>query len=137
MNYRFAACATLVWCFCIVLPVPIMEQTQPSSSGQPQSSTEQTRAVAGAQAQGVEKAQQISQYLNLSPQQESQLMPILENEAPKIQAIKNDPSLTADEKRKRLKEVHQQTDKLAKPILTPIQWKQWEQYRKNQLADIK
>lgn len=137
MNYRFAACAALVLCFCLVLSVPLMAQAQPSSSGQPQSSTEQTRTVSGPQAQGVEKAQQVSQMLNLSPQQQSQLTPILEQEVPKVQGIKNDTNLTADEKKKRLKEVHQQTDKLVKPILTPIQWKQWVQYRKTELADIR
>ena len=52
MNYRFAACATLVLCFCLVLSVRVMAQAQPSSSGQPQSSTEQTRTVTGPQAHG-------------------------------------------------------------------------------------
>lgn len=142
MSYRFAACATLV--FCLVLSIPLMAQTQPStdtqtqpSTGQTQSTTEQTRTVTGPQAQGVEKAQQVSQMLNLSPQQQSQLTPILEDEAPKVQDIKNDTHLSTDEKKDRIKKVHEQTDKLVKPILTPVQWKQWETYRKTQMADIK
>jgi hypothetical protein len=136
MNYRFAACATLVLCVCLALSIPLTAQTQPST-GQTQSSTERSRTSTGPEAQGVEKAQRVSQMLNLSPQQESQLTPILETEAPKVQAIKTDTNLTADEKKKRLKEVHGQTDKLVKPILTPVQWKQWEQYRKTELTDIK
>jgi hypothetical protein len=114
MNYRFAACATLALCVCLVLSIP-----------------------AGAQTQTSDKAQKISQALNLSSQQQSQLTPILENEEPKVQAIKNDPNLTSDQKQAKTKKVYEQTDKLVKPILNPVQWKQWEQYRTNELANIK
>jgi hypothetical protein len=114
MNYRFAAYATLALSICLVLSIPVMAQTQPT-----------------------DKAQKISQALNLSPQQQSQITPILENEEPKVQDIKNDSHLTADEKKQRVKKVYDETDKLVKPILSPVQWKQWEQYRKNELSDIK
>lgn len=136
MKYRFAACATLVLCFCLALTLPLMAQTQPSDS-QTQSSTERSQTVTGAQAHGAEQASQVSQMLNLSPQQQQQLTPILEQEGPKVADIKNDSHLSADEKKDRIKKVNEQTDKLVKPILTPIQWKQWETYRKTQRADIK
>lgn len=122
MNYRFAACATLVLCVCLVLSISVMAQTQPSM---------------GSQAQTGDKAQKISQALNLSPQQQSQMTPILENEEPKVQDIKNDTNLSSADRQARIKKVYEQTDKLVKPILSPVQWKQWEQYRKNELANIK
>jgi hypothetical protein len=114
MNYRFAACATLVLCVCLVLSIPVMAQTQPA-----------------------DKAQKISQALNLSPQQQSQVTPILEDEEPKVQGIRNDTHLSTDERQARIKKMYEETDKLVKPILTPVQWKQWEQYRKNELSNIK
>jgi hypothetical protein len=120
MNYRFAACAMLVLCVYLVLSTPVMAQTQ-----------------SGSQAQAADKAQKISQALNLSSQQQSQMTPILENEDPQVQDIKNDTHLSADEKQARIKKVYEQTDKLVKPILSPVQWKQWEQYRKNELSNIK
>jgi hypothetical protein len=120
MNYRFTAFATLILCVCLVLSISVMAQT-----------------TTGSQAQAADRAQKISQALNLSPQQQSQLTPILENEEPQVRDIKNDTQLSTDEKQTRIKKVYEQTDKLAKPILTPVQWKQWEQYRKNELADIK
>ena len=120
MNYRFAACAMLVLCVCLVLSIPVMAKT-----------------ATGSQAQPADKAQKISQALNLSSQQQSQVTPILENEEPKVQDIKNDTQLGADEKQARIKKVYEQTDKLVKPILSPVQWKQWEQYRKNELSNIK
>jgi hypothetical protein len=113
----------LVLCVCIVLSIPVMAQTQ--------SSMEPSQTATGSQAQ------KISQALNLSPQQQSQVTPILENEEPKVQDIRNDTHLSTDEKQARIKKVYEQTDKLMKPILSPVQWKQWEQYRKNELSNIK
>jgi hypothetical protein len=118
MNCRSAACAALVLCVSLVL-WPLMAQT-----------------ATGSQAQAGDKAQKISQALNLSPQQQSQLTPILQNEEPKVQDIKSDTNLSADDKKQRIKKVYGETDKLVKPILTPVQWKQWEQYRNNELSDI-
>jgi hypothetical protein len=89
-----------------------------------------------AQEPGAERAQKIAQVLNLSPQQQSQLTPIIEAEAPKVQAIAQDTSLSADEKVKKLKAVHAQTDPLVKNILTPTQYKQWQTIRKDELANI-
>jgi flagellar motility protein MotE (MotC chaperone) len=118
MKSRIVMYATLTLCFYLVLSVRSPAQTQ-------------------SQEPGTDKAQKVSQILNLSPQQESQLTPILQTETPKIQAIKDDPSLSASEKKKKLKEIHEQNDRLIKPILTPIQYKQWEQIRKNELEQIK
>jgi hypothetical protein len=98
---------------------------------------ERSQAAAGSQAQSTDKVQKISQALNLSPQQQSQLTPILENEEPKVQDIKSDTNLSTDERQGRIKKVYGETDKLVKPILTPVQWKQWEQYRKNELSNVK
>jgi hypothetical protein len=128
MIYRFAACAALVLCVCLALSIPVMAQTQ---------SAERSKSVTGSQAQATDKAQKISQALNLSPQQQSQVTPILENEDPKVQDIKSDTNLNTDQKQARIKKVYEETDKLVKPILTPVQWKQWEQYRKNELSNIK
>jgi hypothetical protein len=129
MNYRFAACATWVLCVYLVLSISAVARTH--------SSMEQSQEATGSQAQAVDKAQKISQALNLSPQQQSQLTPMLENEEPKVQGIKTDPHLSTDERKDRIKKVYEETDKLVKPILSPVQWKQWEQYRKNELSDIK
>lgn len=95
--------------------------------------------VAKPQAQGpaAEKAQKVAQILALTPQQQSQLAPILEAEAPKVKAITDDPNLSGAEKMKKLKAVHAQTDPLVKSILNPTQYKQWEQIRKDELEKMK
>ena len=122
MKYHFSASATLVFCVCLVLSISAIAQMQTGT---------------GSPTQAADKGQKISQALNLSPQQESQVTAILENEEPKVQDIRNDTNLSTDERQKKIKKVYEDTDKLVKPILTPIQWKQWEQYRKNELSNIK
>ena len=86
---------------------------------------------------GSEKLQKISQVLNLSPQQKSQLEPILEVEAPKVKAIQNNPSLSGKEKMKQLKAIHSQSDPQVKAILNPTQYKQWEAIRKDEIDQMK
>ena len=85
----------------------------------------------------MEKAQKVAQVLNLSPQQESQLQPILEAEAPKVKAIAQDPNLSTKEKQKKLKAVHSKTDPLVKSILTPSQYGQWQTIRSAEVQQIK
>ena len=95
--------------------------------------------AAKAQQEGgaAQKLEKLSQVLNLSPQQKSQLAPIVEAEAPKVQAIKGNPSLSGKEKVKQLKSVHEQTDPLVKTILNPTQYQQWQTIRKDELDQIK
>jgi hypothetical protein len=125
MKFPIAACATLTFCFCGVLSTPVVAQTQE----QPGQAEEQT-AQPGP---GAQKAAKVAQILNLSPTQKSQLTPILEAEAPKVQAINQDPNLSPSEKAEKLKAVHAQTDPLVKSILTPTQYKQWQVIRRDEM----
>ena len=80
-----------------------------------------------------EKLQMLSQALNLSPQQKTQLLPILEAEAPKVEAIKNNSSLPPGEKAVQLREIHQQTDPTVQTILTAQQYKEWQSIRTREI----
>jgi hypothetical protein len=100
-------------------------------------------AVQVARAQGEpaaaaeQKLQQVSQVLNLSPTQKSQLEPILQAELPKLEAVKNNPSLSGREKKKQMKAIHSQADPQVKAILNPTQYKQWESMRQDEINEIK
>jgi hypothetical protein len=84
-----------------------------------------------------QKLQRLSQILNLSPQQKSQLLPILQAEAPKLQAIKSNPSLSKRDKKKELKAIHDQADPQVKLILSPTQYEQWKDIRKQEIEEAK
>lgn len=81
----------------------------------------------------VQKLQQLSQTLNLSPQQKGEMLPILQQEGPKLQAIKNDPNLTAVQKAMQLRAIHQETDPQVKTILSPQQYQEWQAIRQREV----
>lgn len=81
----------------------------------------------------VQKLQQLSQVLGLSPVQKEQLLPILEVEGPKIEAIKGSPSLTEGQKLLQLRAIHQQTDPQVKAILSPQQYQMWQSIREQEI----
>jgi len=81
------------------------------------------------------KLEAIAQQLNLTPQQKAKVLPILAEEAPKVQAIKNDNSLTKIQKVQRLKAVHEQTDPQMKAILSPAQYQKLQAIRQQAIRD--
>lgn len=81
------------------------------------------------------KAQAIAQQLNLTPQQKEKILPILAAEVPKVQAIKNDNSLSKIQKVQQLKAMHQQTDPQMKAILSPEQYQKLQAIRLQTIRD--
>lgn len=81
------------------------------------------------------KLEAISQQLNLTPQQKAKVLPILRDEAPKVQAIKNDNSLSRMQKAQSVKAIHQQTDPQMKAILSPEQYQKLQAIRHQALSD--
>ena len=86
-------------------------------------------------AGAMSKAQAIAQQLNLTPQQKEKILPILAAEAPKVNAIKNDNSLSKMQKMQQVRAIHQQTDPQMKSILTPEQYEKLKQIRLQAVKD--
>ena len=78
----------------------------------------------------------IAKQLNLTPEQKSKLMPILEAEAPKIKALKENASLSPMQKLDQLRAIHQQTDPQTQAILTAQQYIQWEEIRRQEVTKL-
>ena len=81
------------------------------------------------------KAQAIAQQLNLTPQQKEKILPILADELPKVNAIKNDNSLSRMQKMQQVRTIHQQTDPQMKAILSPEQYQKLKDIRTQALRD--
>jgi hypothetical protein len=96
-------------------------------------------AIAPAsQAQGQNSAQaqklaMVAKQLNLTPQQKMKLMPILADEAPKVEAIKANTSLTGLQKMEQLRALHEQTNPQVQAILSPQQYEQLQQIRQHEI----
>jgi Spy/CpxP family protein refolding chaperone len=82
-----------------------------------------------------QKAEAIAQQLNLTPQQKVQILPILRQEVPKVNAIKNDNSISRMQKLQQIKAIHQQTDPQMKSILTPAQYEKLKTLRQQAISD--
>jgi hypothetical protein len=81
------------------------------------------------------KAQAIAQQLSLTPQQKEKILPILADEVPKVNAIKNNNSLSSTQKTQQVRAIHQQTDPQMKAILSPEQYQKLKQIRTQTIRD--
>ena len=81
------------------------------------------------------KVQAIAQQLDLTPQQKGKILPILADEVPKVEAIKNDNSLSKVQKIQQIKAIHQQTDPQVKAILSQEQYQKLQAIRKQAIQD--
>lgn len=80
-----------------------------------------------------QKFEQLATQLALTPEQKRQLIPILVAEAPKVQAIKADSSLTKIQKLQQIKAIHEQIDPQVKAILSPEQYQKLQGIRRQEL----
>ena len=81
------------------------------------------------------KVQAIAQKLDLTPQQKVKILPILADEGPKVEAIKNDNSLSKVQKIQQIKVIHQQTDPQMKAILSPAQYQKLQAIRQQAIRE--
>lgn len=86
--------------------------------------------------QAIEKIEKLSKDLKLTPQQKTEFLPVLQSEAPQIQAIKSNPSLTGMQKVEQLRAVHAQHDPQVRSILTPQQYQQLQQIREKEMREM-
>ena len=89
-------------------------------------STAQTRTT---------KVQAIAQQLDLTPQQKVKILPILADEGPKVEAIKNDNSLSKVQKIQQIKAIHRQTDPQMKAILSQERYQKLQAIRQQAIKD--
>jgi protein CpxP len=93
-------------------------------------------ATSPAQKAGaISKAEAISQQLDLTPQQKLKILPILREEAPKVEAIKNDNSLSRVQKVQQIRAIHQQTDPQMKAILSQEQYQKLKAIRQQTIKE--
>ena len=81
------------------------------------------------------KVQVIAQQLDLTPQQKVKILPILADEGPKVEAIKNDNSLSKVQKIQKIRAIHQQTDPQMKAILSKEQYQKLQAIRQQAIKD--
>ena len=83
-----------------------------------------------------ERLMAVAKQLHITRKQAMQLLPILEAEEPKLQAIRSATSLSRMERLRRLRAVHEASDPQVKAILTPAQYKQLQVIRQKRGAQL-
>ena len=81
------------------------------------------------------KVQAIAQQLDLTPQQKGKILPILADEGAKVEAIKNDNSLSKVQKIQQIRAIHRQTDPQMKAILSKEQYQKLQAIRQQAIKD--
>ena len=92
-------------------------------------------ALPGQTADKMAKGQAIAQQLELTPEQKVKVLPILEQEAPKLEAIKNNTSLSGMQKMKQLRAIHAETAPELQRILSPVQYQKLQAIREEKIKE--
>lgn len=89
-----------------------------------------------AQSMGMGNISGLVQKLHLSPDQVQQVLPILQKEFPKLQAIQGSSTLTDKQKVSQATTVQHQSDSKLKSILSPQQLLSLKDFRAQQLQEV-
>ena len=89
--------------------------------------------ASGQSPEAAAKLQSLSTALKLTPDQKVKLLPILEAEGPKLQAIKNNTSLSGFQKLRQLQAIHDESAPQLQKILSPAQYQQLQAIRQEDI----
>ena len=95
-----------------------------------QESNPQAQSQSGMhQGQHASRLEWLSKELNLSEDQKTKLKPILADEGKQMQAVKEDTSLSQEQKHEKMKQIHETTSTQINDILTPEQQKKFAEMK--------
>jgi Spy/CpxP family protein refolding chaperone len=99
-----------------------------AQTGNPSTSSDDTHSATTSPNR--ERGEKLAQELNLTPEQKTELKTLRENEKQQAQAIKNDSSLTPDQKKAKFQELRKSTHEQMMAKLTPEQQQKFKELRK-------
>jgi hypothetical protein len=94
-----------------------------------------TAAVRGQAPDAAAQLETLAKQLELTPEQKGKLLPILKVEVPKVQAIKNDQSISGFQKLRQLRAIHNESAPQLEKILSPDQYKKLQGIREQAIKD--
>lgn len=74
-----------------------------------------------------ERLQHLTQMLNLTSDQQAKIRPILDNESQQMQTLRENTSMSRDEKMTQMRSIRENTMSQITPVLTPDQQQKWQQ----------
>ena len=79
--------------------------------------------------QARDRIEQMAKELNLSDDQKGKLKPIFQQEAEKLKALREDTSLSREQRREKLKGIRDEIAAKVKGVLTTEQFEKWQKRR--------
>lgn len=105
------------------------QATQPAQS-QDQSTAPQNgngRWAGRHEADPAKQVQHLTKKLNLTADQQNQILPILQNRQQQMESLRNDTSLSAEDRRAKFKAIREDSDAKIRAVLTDDQKKTYDQ----------
>ena len=104
----------------------------------PQASTPDKHAGMHQKGEGVEQhLQMLSEKLNLTDDQKAKLKPILQDQMQQMKAVREDSSLSEDQKRAKMKSIHESLHDQINAVLTPEQQAKFKQMQHDEMEKHK
>ena len=118
---------TLILSGAMMLPIAALAQNAGSATSGDAANAAASQATNN---EANERGQKFAEALNLTDQQKADLKSIRENQRQQAQAIKNDTSLTPEQKKAKFKELRKSSHEQMMAKLTPDQQKKFKEMRK-------
>ena len=118
--------------FTMLAGATIMFAQMGQEQGQGQGGGQWGRGPGGQPPTAEQRLQRMTQQLNLTGAQQEQIKPILENESTQMQALRDNTSLSQDDRRAKMMQIRQASAAQIKPILNADQQKQYDEMMSRQ-----
>ena len=79
----------------------------------------------------------LTEKLDLTDDQQAKLKPILEDESTQMKTLHEDSSLASDDKKAKMKELHESSTEKINAVLTPDQQAKWKQMKQEMMEKHK
>jgi Spy/CpxP family protein refolding chaperone len=103
----------------------------------PQSTPPQSHEAAGATGSPDAHLQMLSEKLNLTEDQKAKLKPILQDQAQQLRELRDDSSLSPDQKSAKKKVIHETAHDQINSVLTPAQQEKFNQMKQEAMEKHK
>jgi protein CpxP len=124
-------------CFAVLLFFGYSLSARAQDTGTQQSNPQAQAQNEMHHGQGTSRLEWLSKELNLTDDQKSKLKPILEGEGKEMRAVREDTSLSQEQKHDKMKQIHDATHSQINDILTPDQQKKFAALKEQHMAHQK
>lgn len=108
-----------------------------AQEGQEEENSQSTEAGNGQRFSPEQVVQRLSEKLNLTDDQKSQITPIIADRQQQLRALRANTSMRPLQKRRKMKSIFEDSDKKIKSILTAEQRKQYDELEKEMREQMK